>query len=497
MSCVRRMFGLGALFGSLVMQSQLQGRFFMLTSVVSLRMWCAPDEVQTKSATKTDPSASARSTIRRQPTMRQSPRSSRHRSHGIPPGLDRRYLLDIIRRDRDNAISMSSDRDELDEALADLERHEASNRRRLDSGRALLRDALSYEQPGQRMRQIRESALRYEVPPPVPTISNTQDESNREPASRPGNESAPTIEARWSPPPQYMPTPPYASTDRADQSPAESIPLYAHLPPLVNAPGATPSLTPRFAPAYRQEDSAFTQRVDDSRRARRAHLTSLREAYAGGHPPLRRNRHRIPYNAIDDRGLPIVIDHTDGLGDRRRSFSPEDNTWETLLTTITPDERLPSAESSFTSASVSASSLSSNSASSSTTLLTAPSSSSGTLNAISNICDDPTDSSCSETDDDFTTVMHHEFLDELPPPDPARYSANIHATGRRMSREINEQFARLRRRTDEELVHQRLQTMMERVGSQEPVPVSDDWWASAGLSRAISGRVERAERERL
>ncbi|MCJ1380238.1 hypothetical protein MMC17_003341 [Xylographa soralifera] len=457
-------------------------------------MWCPPEEVQTKTATKTDPSASARSAIRRQPSVRHSPRSSRQRSHGFPPGLDRRYLLDIIRRDRDNAISMSTDRDELDEALADLERHEASNRRRLDSGRALLRDALSYE-PGQRMRHIRESALRYEVPPPVPTMPNTQDDANLESTARPGHRRIPTIEARWSPPPQYMPTPPYASTDTADQSPANSIPLYAHLPPLDTAPGVTPLLTPRFAPAYRQEDSALTHRNNDSRRARQSHLTSLRDPYADGHPPLRRNRHRPPYNAVDDRGLPVLVDHADGLGDRRRSFSPEENTWETLLTTITPDDRLPSAESSFTSASASASSLSSNSASSSITLLTAPSSSSTTLNTISNICDDPTDSDCSEMDDDFATVTHHHFLDDLPPPDPRRYSANINATGRRMSREINEQFARLRRRTDDELENQRMQTMTERVNRREASP--DSWWGTAGLSRTISGRIDRAERERL
>ncbi|MCJ1315336.1 hypothetical protein MMC15_000653 [Xylographa vitiligo] len=458
-------------------------------------MWCPPEEAQTKTATKADPSASARSTIRRQTTVRPSPRSSRHRSNAVPPGLDRRYLLDIIRRDRENAISMSTDRDELDEALADLERHEASNRRRLDSGRALLRDALSYE-PGQRMRQIRESALRYEVPPPVPTMPNTQDDSNHEPTSRLGHRRIPAIEARWTPPPQYMPTPPYTSTDTADQSPADSIPLYAHLPPLLTGPGATPLLTPRFAPAYRQDDSAFTQRNNDnSRRARQSHLTSLREAYADGHPPLRRNRHRTPYNALDDRGLPVLVDHADGLGDRRRSFSPEENTWETLLTTITPDDRLPSAESSFTSASASASSLSSNSASSSATLLTAPSSSSGTLNAVSNICDDPTDSDCSETDDEFVTVAHHQFLDDLPPPDPRRYSANIHATGRRMSREINDQFERLRRTADEELANQRMQTMAERAAVRDPSP--DTWWGTAGLSRSTSGRVDRTERERL
>ena len=71
----------------------------------------------------------------------------------------------------------------------------------------------------------------------------------------------------------------------------------------------------------------------------------------------------------------------DGLGDRERSFSPEDESWATLLTTIPPDEHLPSASSSFASATASASaaSLSSNSASSSNTALTALSSTSETL----------------------------------------------------------------------------------------------------------------------
>ena len=69
-------------------------------------------------------------------------------------------------------------------------------------------------------------------------------------------------------------------------------------------------------------------------------------------------------------------DVLDGLGDRQRSFSPDDDTWETMLTTITPDERHPSAHSSFTTATASASSLSSNSATSSYgTRVTAPSTS--------------------------------------------------------------------------------------------------------------------------
>ena len=50
------------------------------------------------------------------------------------------------------------------------------------------------------------------------------------------------------------------------------------------------------------------------------------------------------------------FDTINGLGDRERSISPpEDDHWETMLSTITPDTIAPTAESSFTSAAASAS----------------------------------------------------------------------------------------------------------------------------------------------
>lgn len=51
----------------------------------------------------------------------------------------------------------------------------------------------------------------------------------------------------------------------------------------------------------------------------------------------------------DYRRRGLTREEVDGLGDRRRSLTPEDYSWETLRTTITPDERLPSVHSSFTS----------------------------------------------------------------------------------------------------------------------------------------------------
>lgn len=51
----------------------------------------------------------------------------------------------------------------------------------------------------------------------------------------------------------------------------------------------------------------------------------------------------------DYRRRGLTQEEIDGLGDRHRSPTPEDDSWETLRTTITPDERLPSVHSSFTS----------------------------------------------------------------------------------------------------------------------------------------------------
>ncbi|KAL1892673.1 hypothetical protein Sste5346_006960 [Sporothrix stenoceras] len=53
-------------------------------------------------------------------------------------------------------------------------------------------------------------------------------------------------------------------------------------------------------------------------------------------------------NQLED-GYGVPVDPVDGLGDRRRSPSPEVNSWDTILTTLTADPQLPSVGSSFAS----------------------------------------------------------------------------------------------------------------------------------------------------
>jgi hypothetical protein len=71
-------------------------------------------------------------------------------------------------------------------------------------------------------------------------------------------------------------------------------------------------------------------------------------------------RLQLSFNELQS-SLNLAREDVDGLGDRRRSFTPEDESWETLLNTITPDERLPSVHSSFTSTGVEFSSIASDS----------------------------------------------------------------------------------------------------------------------------------------
>lgn len=247
---------------------------------------------------------------------------------------------------------------------------EATQRNRMENGRALLRDALSYERPGHRMRIAREDTISeargtraYDPPVGLETFAGAL------PSSRSENRRVPA--------PSYMPTPPYTSNETPNRSPP-----YISTPPLPTA-----SLTPRFAPAHRleREDEARAnlERVEvlarlasrmagmsdpgeqeyiaghraeinrmrsrspteltlEYREAEAAYLESvetrldlmqrMRERDLSDLPPLRRmNR---PFQDVDQPTRGHSRGQFDGLGDRERSFSPDDDHWETMLTTV-------------------------------------------------------------------------------------------------------------------------------------------------------------------
>ena len=448
-------------------------------------MYPDPDEAETKQPTiKTDPTAPARSAIRRQRTVRYSPNtrqpsfhtisSTTYRpgsSHGRTRGSsDRRSLLEDIRR-REGALPnplqhAASEVTDLEAALlgnssaraADIAHNRASQRSRLESGRALLRDALSYERPGERMRIARDTT--------VPEAPETLRPRYRGFEEELVNVIDQLEEEARVPPRDHWPTPPYSPGESS-----ESSPIHRSTPPL-----GTASLTPRFAPAHRLSDVAAGESIvggqtlatrQDSLALLAERIPSPAEALNDGDrvflttlaseleamrnrtpemltPPylaeeaafLRNVEVRLNLLSVNGMGetrsnsldnLPALRrmgqqnenaarraavrrqfrrsqrararqDTLDGLGDRQRSFSPDDDTWETMLTTITPDERVPSAHSSFTTATASATSRSSNSATSSYgTLVTVPS----TYNDVE-VC--PAESSDSDEDEVFDFI---------------------------------------------------------------------------------------------
>ena len=460
-------------------------------------MFVEPEVTNSKATAKADPSAPARSTIRRQRTVRYSPHLH---NRPVPPrtqfisnarDASRRSLLEAIRRGDSAVASARADEEELVdiEVEANLAHTEAAQRRRLESGRALLRDALSYERQGGRIRPrhhhhhhhhphhhhrlatqasanprhhgfTAQGLPYYSDPRSASTIANI-DGSSPQPAA---------TEIR-SPPPEYMPTPPYTSGDASNRSTPSNT-----TPPL-----GTASFTPRFAPAHRYTETAETAFREY---AARHNLDGPTDQDLDSLPPLRRmtNWDRPYYSSQRTSPHPNTVD---GLGDRRRSFSPENDSWETLLTTIAPDERLPSIHSSFTSATASASSLSSNSATSYGARVTDPSSSAEILDTYPTICDN-TDSEDSDSDNGDYAAMERQILD--PSGDNSSAEARLRRRVRMRALESDraDQLARQRRILErEEGLHQ---TQANRDRLHRHVP---EEWAAAEQDRATGARMGR------
>jgi len=226
------------------------------------------------------------------------------------------------------------------------------------------------------------------------------------------------------------------------------------------------SRSERFAPAYRFEDEA------------QSHGTATP---SDGFPPLERQSLRFPDEiSIVSRSFDTI----DGLGDRRRSPSPEDNAWETLLTTITPDERLPSVSSSFTSSSASES-FSANTSTS--TSLTSSSTTGPVIVTATYVCDEP-----SPGRSDGGSFEDAEFDPEPPNSDPPLYSSRAYVEVRERMREREHQAAQAGRR------RRLVELILDHTDRGEPIP--DELWSAAHLPRSIllgDTSRSRAGRERL
>lgn len=262
-------------------------------------MFREPTEAPKSSAVK-DPSAAARSAIRRQASVRGRPGSRfRPSAYGAPYRSPfPRSIADEIEREVDglgfrmrSPLSHSNAVDESASIIAAL-----TDPARRVAGQRTLNDVDTHRHPDRHLRRPRDTEL--------------HDYRDR---SASGEGSGGLQHAEFLPfTPRFAPAIAFHST------------ISAHPPP---------------AYAVRSSASRLDIPGDDP----------------GSHIPLlRRVGQRSVNEARRTNREPVV----DGLGDRQRSLSPDDDpghdAWETLLTTITPDTNLPSADSSFTSASVSA-----------------------------------------------------------------------------------------------------------------------------------------------
>lgn len=151
-------------------------------------MFIEPEPTESKVAAKADPSAPSRSAIRRQRTVRYSPHTRDRQSLRAPSAEVRQHrrLRDII-RDRDAndtaewALSRARQRTAERERQADRdlfraeqEHHRVVQRQRMQHGRALLRDALSYERPGERMRLLSQYDNDTDMDHPIPMSDSTR-----------------------------------------------------------------------------------------------------------------------------------------------------------------------------------------------------------------------------------------------------------------------------------------------------------------------------------
>lgn len=413
-------------------------------------MYREPSPAAPKCALKNDPSAHARSSIRRRGAVRQVyPRAAGSSGGGPPrPSLPRATFHEDARHN-DQAQAQLQNQSPDDVALLDAARNGplVSDYARRDAGSRLLRDALRHGQPGRRLRIPRESSLRFEIP-----------------------------------------SPPWSMNDFLSRASSGDD---------ANAPQNSDGLpfTPRFAPAFafRRESSGQGQSQSDAYQYLRPDgpvEERMRETRA--RPPRPRSRRE----EVDQQRSAI-----DGLGDRLRSTSPDDerdDAWETLLTTITPDASLPSTDSSFTSAAA----LSANPTRAPGSPRSAPSQPasqgpSATVHMILepypeflNPCDFPDYTTGSDTEPEADFDLR------------ASESRNRHRRrsllfGVGSTQDSQPPIPRLSRTSTLPSISSLLSdpssdvdmnTILDRLLHREDVP--DEWWAAAGLSRTIGRRLE-------
>lgn len=398
----------------------------------------------------------------------------RHGSRANPNGVSPHASLSVPQSEHyfdDRPVRQSPSIDEI--ALFDPSRDADLDSARREAGSRLLRDALRHRQPGRRLRIPRESSLRFEAP----RLPHSPDEMLR--ISR------------------------------------ESIGDYAR----IRQTSDSSPFSPRFAPAYafRPENSSTSARSSPpSMPLPQVHITGL--APPPPPPPLNvRYLRRVGHRSISETNGNAASSQPaiDGLGDRQRSASPDDdldNAWETLLTTLAPDPTLPSAESSFTSTAASANTNPSRAADStqrshSSQTHRMSSGPSATVQMILhpypefiNPCDLPGYATDSDTEAESDLELRRTGSRQYRPP-----RARLHDSPSVIGSTQDSQpppFFHSRSRSSRtsalpsisSFVSQGpssavdMRAIVDRLAQRQDIP--DGWWATAGLSRAIGRQLD-------
>ncbi|KAI4189383.1 MAG: hypothetical protein L6R41_001491 [Letrouitia leprolyta] len=310
-------------------------------------MFREPEAVEEEAVRKLDQTAPTRTSIRRQRNVRYPARNRRDRTSSSRSRSQRHYerLLQEI-RNREGAqvlaAELQAERAMNIETSANQAHAEASRRRRLENGRATLRDALSYEQPHQSMSMRQSYALSMMRPPIASAISSTNPfrRSLRRPVNGENGHGIlnfqPPVEEN---PPAYIPSPPYSSGNRSNPS----------SPDVLRTANGAASLSPRFAPARSLPNvNSITEQAQLSQRSLTPADVANDDSTLTELPLLRRmsRSHAVRHSPREARQESSLQNVVDGLGDRWRSVSPDEDSWDTLLSTMPLDERLPSSTSS-------------------------------------------------------------------------------------------------------------------------------------------------------
>lgn len=457
-------------------------------------MWRDPSPSDAKESIKTDPTAAARSPIRRHrrpsrdsaiPRVRLANRAATRpppeaytsidedtnsdvlgRSGPLPAVPDVRISFGSEARDQENRRTESIHRESshISDLMDFIRRAEDSRRPRLPSYTPNFAPARVGASEARRLEFLREMS---------------------------------SSESDWNPPPGWN-VPRSASPN--------SYSSVSTLPP---HPNVTRS------PEFVHTDSAADDRD--------------RRAVPVGFPPLRRMGRRniadgpLPSSSLRESWSPATT--VDGLGDRERSFSPETEEWDTMLHTIQPDNTLPSAGSSFASAAASRSfsnsqtssrSGSINSAESARTHLTVPS-----VANQAELCDDVATSGSDTEPEEASNVRlassrrrrrrvheprglglsRHATRSPYMRPDSRSDNTTFRNTARgspranharpalQEPRQNSAQSLFLSALDDVELDEMR--EIVARLARREDIP--EEVWVSAGLTRMVAQNVERAE----